>query len=43
VAAVGALATTTEPARVLRGAGRIVGAVLVIVGVALAVDGVFSL
>ena len=43
VAAVVALATTTEPARVLRGAGRIVGAVLVIVGVALAVDGVFSL
>ena len=42
-AALVALATLTEPARVLRGAGRIVGAALVILGIALAVDGVFSL
>ena len=38
-----ALSMTTEHARVLRGAGRVVGAALVIVGIALAVDGVFSL
>ena len=42
-AALIALATLTEPARVLRGAGRFVGAALVILGIALAVDGVFSL
>jgi small neutral amino acid transporter SnatA (MarC family) len=38
-----ALSMTTEHARVLRGAGRVVAAALVIVGIALAVDGVFSL
>lgn len=38
-----ALSMTTEHARVLRGAGRVVGAALVILGIALAVDGVFSL
>ena len=42
-AALVALALLTEPARVLRGAGRFVGAALVILGIALAVDGVFSL
>ncbi len=43
VAMLVALATITEPARLMRGAGRVVGAVLIVVGVALAVDGVFSL
>src|SRR5262249_34574827 len=43
VGALVALALLTEPARVLRGAGRFVGAALVILGIALAVDGVFSL
>ncbi len=37
------LSTTTEHGRVMRGAGRFVGAALVILGIALAVDGVFSL
>jgi small neutral amino acid transporter SnatA (MarC family) len=37
------LSTTAEHARVLRGVGRMVGAALVILGIALAVDGVFSL
>src|SRR4029077_715684 len=37
------LSTTTEHARVMRGSGRCVGAALVILGIALAVDGVFSL
>jgi small neutral amino acid transporter SnatA (MarC family) len=43
VAALAALALVTEPARVLRGAGRSVGAAMVVLGIALAVDGVFSL
>ena len=37
------LSTTAEHARVVRGAGRCVGAALVILGIALAADGVFSL
>ncbi len=37
------LSKTTEHARVRRGAGRVVGAVLIVIGVAIAVDGVFSL
>ena len=37
------LSMTAEHARVLRGAGRFVGAALIILGIALAVDGVFSL
>ncbi len=37
------LSTTAEHARVVRGAGRFVGAALVILGIALAADGVFSL
>ena len=37
------LSTTAEHARVVRGAGRLVGAGLVILGIALAADGVFSI
>src|SRR6185369_1774099 len=37
------LSITAAHARVLRGVGRMVGAALVILGIALAVDGVFSL
>jgi small neutral amino acid transporter SnatA (MarC family) len=37
------LSTTAAHARVLRGVGRIVGAAMIILGIALAVDGVFSL
>lgn len=43
VAALAALALVIEPARVLRGAGRLVGAAMVILGITVAVDGVFSL
>src|SRR4029077_16921636 len=38
-----ALSTTAAHARVVRGAGRFVGAALIILGIALAADGGFSL